>query len=95
MESIIPPDFQKRKVVIFILKIILQSSVKKVTLYSVKITKNNFVIPYRPDEIVWRWSSKYAYLAQFKGTFCTFDAHAIWYAHAEGLKENTDFLLGY
>jgi len=43
-----------------------------------------------PDEIFWRWSAngayttKSAYLAQFKGTFCTFDADAIWHAHAEG-----------
>jgi len=44
----------------------------------------------RPDEIVWRWTangaytSKSAYLAQLKGTFCTFDAQSIWHAHAEG-----------
>ena len=44
----------------------------------------------RPDEIVWRWSangtytSKSAYLAQMRGTFCNFDAQAIWRAHAEG-----------
>ena len=43
----------------------------------------------RPDEIVWRWSangtytSKSAYLAQMRGTFCNFDAQAIWHAPTE------------
>jgi len=43
-----------------------------------------------PDQIFWRWTAngtyttKSAYLAQLKGTFCSFDADAIWHAHAEG-----------
>jgi hypothetical protein len=42
-----------------------------------------------PDQIVWRWTAngayttKSAYLAQMKGTYCSFDADAIWHAHAE------------
>jgi putative lipoic acid-binding regulatory protein len=38
----------------------------------------------RADEINWRWSSngaytkKSAYLAQLKGTYCTFDVQSIW-----------------
>jgi hypothetical protein len=43
-----------------------------------------------PDNISWRWttngiySSKSAYRIQFAGTFCRFNANAIWSASAEG-----------
>ena len=53
----------------------------------------------RPDEIVWRWSangtytSKSAYLAQMRGTFCNFDAQAIWHAHTEGKHRFFSWLL--
>ena len=42
------------------------------------------------DQIFWKWTAngvytaKSAYLAQLKGTYCSFDADAIWHAHAEG-----------
>jgi mannosylglycoprotein endo-beta-mannosidase len=42
------------------------------------------------DEIKWRWtghgqySARSAYLAQFAGFYCTFDAEAIWKAKTEG-----------
>ena len=53
----------------------------------------------RPDEIVWRWSangtytSKSAYLAQMRGTFCNFDAQAIWHAPTEGKHRFFSWLL--
>jgi hypothetical protein len=53
----------------------------------------------RPDEISWRWTSngaytsKTAYLAQLKGTYCTFDALSIWRAHAEGKHKFFAWLL--
>jgi len=43
-----------------------------------------------PDQIFWKWTAngvytaKSAYLARLKGTYCSFDADAIWHAHAEG-----------
>ncbi|KAG2622246.1 hypothetical protein PVAP13_3NG327951 [Panicum virgatum] len=42
------------------------------------------------DQIFWKWTAngvytaKSAYLAQLKGTYCSFDADTIWHAHAEG-----------
>jgi len=42
------------------------------------------------DQITWRWtadcnySTKSAYLAQFKGSYTTILANSIWKAHAEG-----------
>jgi hypothetical protein len=52
-----------------------------------------------PDSIQWRWtangcySAKLAYLFQFHGSFRTFNAKAIWKAHAEG--KQLFFLRGY
>ena len=48
------------------------------------------VLTDRSDEISWRWtadgaySSKSAYLAQFTGSFSTFQGCGVWKAHAEG-----------
>ena len=42
------------------------------------------------DKIEWKWtangeySAKSAYLIQFRGSHCTFNAKSIWKAHAEG-----------
>jgi hypothetical protein len=52
----------------------------------------------REDEIVWRWtangvySSKSAYEAQFRGSYCTYNCSAIWKAKVEGKHR---FLHGY
>lgn len=43
-----------------------------------------------PDDIVWRWiadgaySARSAYAIQFKGSYCPFEAHAVWRAQTEG-----------
>jgi hypothetical protein len=43
-----------------------------------------------PDSILWKWTAsgsyttKSAYAVQFQGTFCSFNAQAIWKAYAEG-----------
>jgi len=52
-----------------------------------------------PDQIVWKWTAngayttKSAYLAQLKGTYCSFDAGAVWHAHAEGKQRFFAWLL--
>jgi len=53
----------------------------------------------RPDCIRWIWtengvySSKSAYLAQFKGSYSSFKADSVWKAHAEGKQKFFAWLL--
>ena len=57
------------------------------------------VLTDRSDEISWRWtadgaySSKSAYLAQFIGSFSTFQGCGVWKAHAEGKHKFFAWLL--
>jgi hypothetical protein len=57
------------------------------------------VLTERDDEISWRWSadgaysSKSAYLAQFTGSYATFQGSDIWKAHAEGKHKFFTWLL--
>lgn len=43
-----------------------------------------------PDDIAWKWTAdgnytaKTAYLAQFKGSYCSFQAQHLWRAQVEG-----------
>ena len=39
------------------------------------------------------YTTKLAYLAQLKGTYCSFDAGAVWHAHAEGKQRFFAWLL--
>ncbi|WVZ95314.1 hypothetical protein U9M48_041096 [Paspalum notatum var. saurae] len=57
------------------------------------------VLTDQADTIRWKWtengiySSKSAYLMQFKGSFCPFNAKSIWLAHAEGKHKFFAWLL--
>jgi hypothetical protein len=51
------------------------------------------------DQITWRWTSdgnytaKSAYVAQFKGSYCSFGPTALWRAHVEGKHKFLTWLL--
>lgn len=59
----------------------------------------NITLNDQPDAITWRWSAngeysaKTAYLAQFRGSYCTFQPAAIWRAQTEGKHRFFTWLL--
>nr|XP_034574493.1 uncharacterized protein LOC117838539 isoform X1 [Setaria viridis] len=59
----------------------------------------NITLNDQPDAIAWRWSAngeysaKTAYLAQFRGSYCTFQPTAIWRAQTEGKHRFFTWLL--